>query len=55
MKYQNDSSKNSIIFGKDVQCRHSDSGVIGASLLVPNSHKVSDFRCFALIKLIATI
>ena len=35
MKYQNDgSSNNSKIFGKDVQCRHSDGGVVGARLLV---------------------
>ena len=48
MKYQNNrSSKNSKIFGKDAQCRHSDSHVVGARLLVPNSHKVSEFRCFA--------
>ena len=48
MKYQNDrSSMNSKIFGRDVQCIHSDSHVVGERLLVPISHKVSDFRCFA--------
>jgi hypothetical protein len=43
MKYQNDrNSKNRKIFGKDVQCRHSDSGVVGARLLVDVTRDVGD-------------
>ena len=48
MRYQNDrSSKNSKIFGKTFSADNSDSHVVGARLLVPNSHKLSDFCCFA--------